>query len=49
MELGFVCCIISLLKFGGVGLFTFKTTLFSYCMQPNFIVYRKAQDFGSVA
>ena len=44
MELGFGRCIISLRKFGGIGLFTCKMTLYTYYMRPNYMVYRKAQD-----
>ena len=33
----------------GIGLFTCKMTLYTYYMRPNYMVYRKAQDFGSVA
>ena len=42
MELSFGWCMFSLLKFGGIGLFTCKMTLYTYYMQPNFMVYRKA-------
>ena len=34
MELGFGWCMFSLLKFGGIGLFTCKMTLYTYFMQP---------------
>ena len=49
MELGFDRCMFSLLKFGGIDLFTCKMALYTYYMRPNYMVYRKAQDFGSVA
>ena len=49
MELSFGWCMFSLLKFGGIGLFTCKMTFNTYYMQPNYMVYRKAQDIGSVA
>ena len=49
MELSFGRCMFSLLKFGGIGLFTCKMTLYTYYMRPYYMVYRKAQDFGSVA
>ena len=34
MELGFGWCMFSLLKFGGIGLFTSNMTLYTYYMQP---------------
>ena len=33
MELSFGRCMFSLLKFGGIGLFTCKMTLYTYYMQ----------------